>query len=233
MLNSTQIKIINNPNKSIPKGYNNIPVSKISDAIGNKEINYESTPIFTKKTNWSAEVIDSSHKLYALIKEPLLKEKNDKKNQFDYLIDKQTIFKQKHYPDIYQYIKENLDSRISLQIVNRIKNINSLLDKNDTRINLNSLKYFILFSKNFIPVSFLDIQLSNNGNIKCKWEKGKNKLIISFFPNESISYAVTMKSNKKDIPLRIFTGVDNLKTYIESESKNTSEIFNILFYDKK
>ena len=134
---------------------------------------------------------------------------------------------------IYQYIKENLDSRISLQIVNRIKNINSLLDKNDTRINLNSLKYFILFSKNFIPLSFLDIQLSNNGNIKCKWEKGKNKLIISFFPNESISYAVTMKSNKKDIPLRIFTGVDNLKTYIESESKNTSEIFNILFYDKK
>ena len=42
-----------------------------------------------------------------------------------------------------------------------------------------------------------------------------------------------MKSNKKDIPLRIFTGVDNLKTYIESESKNPSEIFNILFYDKK
>ena len=49
MLSSTQIKIINNPNKSIPKGYNNIPVSKTSDAIGNKEINYESTPILTKK----------------------------------------------------------------------------------------------------------------------------------------------------------------------------------------
>lgn len=199
---------------------------------GGWKLNYYDPQKISKEKNWGSREIKPSHKLYDLAKNDFKEIKHKKESEFNYNIDKKNIFSQTHFPAIYDYIKENLNDDISKKIVNRIKTINSLLEMNDIRINTNSLKYFILFSKKFISPNF-ELQLSNNGNMKCKWECNKGKLIISFLPNETISYAITLKSLKKESKLRIFTGLDNLEDYINSESAATSEIFRTLFYGKR